>query len=56
MMSQDLHRLRERYETGSSRQERTDTLVRRVTIVVAIAAVVVVLVSAFLLFGLDRLR
>jgi hypothetical protein len=55
-MRQDGHRLRERYADGSPSQRRTDKLVRRITVIVAAAAIVLAVVSVLLLFGLDRLR
>lgn len=55
-MGLPVHRLRQRYADGSPSQRRTDTLVRRVTVIVAVAAIALAVVSAVLLFGLDRLR
>ena len=51
-MPDDDHYLRRRYSSGSSHQRRTDRLVRRVTLAVAVPLLVVALISAYALFGL----
>jgi hypothetical protein len=46
------HQMRRRYQAESADQRRTDQLVHRVTVIVAIGAVGLVLVALYVLLGL----